>query len=126
MNNRTLGWVIGGAIFIMVVAVWVWQLPNIIKHTAHGTDKGLNGIMSIFGGARTSMSADLKTAQTQLDSNLKKVGQTITAEEAQAAVIQKLKDKIGSKSSVQAATAPNENTNAPGLPTATPKPSTKK
>lgn len=126
MKKNAWSWAIGGAVFAMIVAVWVWQLPNIVKRTAHGTDQGLSGILSIFGSAKTSVSADLAKAQKQMDLNLKKVGQTITAQEAQAAVIKDLKGKIGEKSNIQAATLPGANENVPVPPAELPKPLIKK
>jgi L-fucose isomerase-like protein len=94
MKNHVWGYVIGIAIFAMVVGIWVWQLPNIIAHASHGEDKGLAGLMSTFGGAKTAVNSGLAKAQVQLDLNLKSVSKTMAAEEAQAAVVQNLKNKI--------------------------------
>jgi hypothetical protein len=94
MKNQTWAWVMGAIIFVMIAGIWVWQLPNIIKHASRGKDNGLAGIMSVFGEAKNSANDGLVKAQAQLDSNLKKVGQTIATQEVQAAAIQNLKNKI--------------------------------
>jgi len=106
MNNKTWAWAVGGAIFIMIAGVWLWQLPNIIKHTAKGEDEGLTGIISLFGGAKAPIGSDLAQTQTQLDANLKKMEQAIKAQEVRAATIQDLKNKLDNKNNVQAAAAP--------------------
>jgi hypothetical protein len=126
MKKNAWGWIIGSAVFVMIVAVWVWQFPSIIKHAARGTDEGMSGILSVFGGAKASVSADLVKAQKQMDLNLTKVGQAITAQEAKASVIKDLKDKIGEKSGLEAAALPSANANVPALPANTPKPAIKK
>ena len=94
MKSKAWGYISGSAIFVAIVCIWIWQLPNIITHTAHGKDDGLSGIMTLFGGAKTSMSSDLNKVQAQLDSNLKKVNQAIATQEVQAAAITDLKKKI--------------------------------
>jgi len=94
MKNHVWGYVIGIMIFAMVVGIWVWQLPNIISHASHGEDKGLAGLISGFGGAKTAVDSGFVKVQAQLDSNLKSVSKTMAAEEAQAAVVQNLKNKI--------------------------------
>ncbi len=94
MKNHVWGYVIGIMIFAMVVGIWVWQLPNIIAHASRGEDKGIAGLISGFGGAKTAVNSGLAKAQVQLDLNLKNVGKTMAAQEAQAAVVQNLKNKI--------------------------------
>jgi len=93
----------------MVVGIWVWQLPNIIAHTAKSKDEGLGGIMSVLSGTKTSVDSGLNSAQAQLDYNLKKMSQTISAQEVQAAVVADLKNKIGNKNNTPNETAPSAN-----------------
>ncbi len=123
MKNHVWGWAVGCAIFAAIVGVWVWQFPNIVRHTARGSDEGLNGIMSVFSGARNSVSADLLKAQTQLDSNLEKVSEAISVQKAQAEVIKDMKDKISGKDAIKAAGLPVIDMN---VPAETAKPQTKK
>ena len=62
MKNHVWGYVIGIMIFAMVVGIWVWQLPNIIAHASRGEDKGIAGLISGFGGAKTAVNSGLAKA----------------------------------------------------------------
>ena len=127
MKKHLLAWIIGGAIFVMIVGIWVWQLPNAIKRIGGFNDPGFSAITSMFNNTKGSLSPDLVKARAQFDSNMKKMGQTINAMSAQAvqaAVITDLKNKISVKNAIGAATAGNAN--APILPVAAPKIPTKK
>jgi hypothetical protein len=105
MKNHVWGWIIGSAIFAMVAGIWVWQLPNIIKRAGRGDDSGLSKIMSAVNGTKNTVSPDLQKVQKQMDANLQKIGRTITAQAAQAAVVDDLKKKISSNNNeVKAAT----------------------
>jgi len=124
MKKHVLAWVIGGAIFVMILGIWVWQLPNAIQRIGGLNDPGLSAIASMFDATKRSLSPDLIKAQAQLNSNMKKMGQTISAQAVQAAVITDLKNKISVKDAIKAATL--ENANAPLLPVAASKTQTKK
>jgi hypothetical protein len=127
MKKHVLAWVIGGAIFVMILDIWVWQLPNAIQRIGGLNDPGFSAIMSMFNTTKGSLSPDLVKARTQFDSNMKKMSQTINiinAQAVQAAVITDLKNKISVKDAIKAATL--ENANAPVLPVAASKIQTKK
>jgi hypothetical protein len=120
MKKQIWAWVIGGMIFAMIVGVWIWQLPNVIRRFG-GNDAGIGAIASMFRVDKSSLSPDLINAQNQLDSNMQQISQTMAAQEVQAAVIESLKNKISVKNAIQAATVPPADANAPLLPTATSK-----
>lgn len=118
---------IGGAIFVMVLGIWVWQLPNAIRRIGGFNDPGISAIASMFNATKNSLSPDMVKARTQFDSNMKKMSQTINVintQAVQAAVITDLKNKISVKDAIKTATL--ENANAPLLPVAASKIPTKK
>jgi hypothetical protein len=133
MKKQTLAWVLGGTIFAAIVGVWIWQLPNIIKNTAKGTDNGLSGIVSAFQGNKNDVAADLLKTKAQIEQNMLKFNRAMAGEEAKASTISALKAKI-SEQAIKAATVPeadidqksNTNANVPGLPATPNKPSAKK
>ena len=114
MRKEHWYWIAGGVIFIAIVCLWVWQLPNIIADARSGrSDPGLAAIMSSFG----QTGEDMTKTQAQLDADLKKYGQALDASGVQAAAISDLKDKINAKAQkdIQSASLPtaNSNLNAP-------------
>jgi len=122
MKKHIWAWTVGGALFVMIIGVWVWLLPGAIKRAGGLHDSSVSAILSVFGAAKSSLSPDLVKAKAQFDSNLKQAGQAISAQAAEAAAIENLKNKIVQKSMIKAAdVAP-----APGLPAPAPKPPVKK
>ena len=85
-------------------------------------------IVSAVGGTKTSLSDDLAQTQTQLKTNLQKIGNAVSAAQAQAAAITNLKNNIQAAAAASAEVQPvtNVNANAPGLPVAPSKPPVKK
>ena len=122
MKKHIWAWTVGGALFVMIVGVWVWLLPGAIKRAGGLHDRTVSSIMSVFGVAKSSLSPDLIKAQAQFDNNLKQVSKTISTQAVQAAAIEDLKNKIVQDNAINAASiAP-----APGLPAPAPKPPVKK
>jgi hypothetical protein len=106
-------WVAGGAIFIAIVCLWIWQLPNIIAYAQNGkSDDGLSRIMSSLGVAGGTVKGDMTDIQNKLDANLKNIDRTLDAKSAQAAAIDDLKKKMIIKDvakDIQAATINSPN-----------------
>jgi hypothetical protein len=95
MRHEHWYWLAGGAIFVAIVCIWVWQLPNIIAYAQNGkSDDGLSAIMSSLGVAGGSVKSDMGDIQSKLDANLKNIDQTLRAKSAQAAAIDDLKKKM--------------------------------
>jgi hypothetical protein len=110
MRHEHWYWVAGGAIFVAIVCIWVWQLPNIIAYAQRGkSDDGLSAIMSSLGAAGGTVKGDMADVQNKLDANLNDIDRTLDAQSAQAAAIDDLKKKMIIKDvakDIQAATVP--------------------
>jgi len=102
MKKHVWAWTIGGALFIMIVGLWVWQLPGAIKRIGGLHDQGVGAILSVFGSTKNSLSPELIKARAQFDSNLKAVNKAISTQTVKAAVIEDLKNKIENKGNVPA------------------------
>ncbi len=95
MRHEHWYWAAGGAIFVAIVCIWAWQLPNIIAYARSGkSDEGLNAIIRSLGAAGGTVKSDMGDIQNKLDANLKNIDQKLNAKSAQAAAIDDLKKKM--------------------------------
>lgn len=122
MKKETWSWVAGGLLFAMIVGVWFWQLPTIIKSTAGNGDNGLSGITAVIGGAKKDISADLEKAQEKLKTSMQGIEEAVKEETIEPNVVAEMKQKINNRNEVKAATLVNPD---PVLKTAEPAPVTR-
>lgn len=116
MKNEIRAWVVGGALFALIAGIWVWQLPNIIRHANGGRDIGLGGIVASMSGTGREIAPSLTKVRDQLDAGIKNMDQAVGASAAASApnVVGKLKQNVmeeNAKSKIKAALT-NANTNA--------------
>jgi hypothetical protein len=106
MKKNVWAWIIGGALFAMVIGVWVWQLPNALRFANGGRDVSIGSVFSSFSETQKAMITDFAGASLQLDKNMQKIDQALTAQAAQAAAVDKLKQDLANevaKKKIQAA-----------------------
>jgi hypothetical protein len=111
MKKNIFAVIIGGAIFVLIFAFWIWQFPDNVKKFTGGKDGSLSSIFSAFSQTKSSLSDDLVKARQEMETNAAKfetIFQNQMAEEqekaaAAAAMKKKVVDETAAK--LRAATA---------------------
>lgn len=94
MKKETWAWIIGAAVFCVVAGAWVLLFPKTIARIAGGGDNGLTAIVSSLGAVRETTVSDLSKAQKSFEDSLKKMNDSLVADEAQATAIDDLKERL--------------------------------